>query len=165
MDIQKELIAEFDLETDRTRKLLNAIPETADFTWKPHEKSMPLGRLASHVAEMSGDWAVMTLVQDRLDWDPSQKPAAATTKADLLEQFEASATKAKSALAGFDSANWEKHWIFAAGGQVFIDQPKYEVWRSFVMNHGAHHRGQLTVYLRLLGAKLPGCYGPSADEM
>jgi uncharacterized damage-inducible protein DinB len=165
MDIQKELIAEFDLETERTRKLLNAIPETADFAWKPHEKSMTLGRLASHVAEMSGDWATMTLLKDRLDWDPNEQKPDTSTRTKLLEHFEKSTSEAKSSLAGFDPALWEKHWIFAAGDQVYIDQPKYEVWRSFVINHGAHHRGQLTVYLRMLGARLPGCYGPSADEM
>jgi uncharacterized damage-inducible protein DinB len=165
MDIQKEIIAEFDLETERSRNLLNAIPDDADFTWKPHEKSMTLGRLAGHVAEMSGDWAIMTLEKDRLDWNPDDKPKTPESKAEVLERFEVDSVKAKAALAGFDPANWDKHWIFAAGGQVFIDQPKYQVWRSFVVNHGSHHRGQLTVYLRILGAKLPGCYGPSADGM
>ncbi len=165
MDIQKEIIAEFDLETERTRKLLNAIPESADFAWKPHEKSMTLGRLASHVAEMSGDWATMTLTKDRLDWDPTDKKPDTSTKAQLLGHFEKSSAGARAALSSFNPADWDKHWIFAANGQVFIDQPKYQVWRSFVINHGSHHRGQLTVYLRLLGATLPGCYGPSADGM
>jgi len=165
MDIQKEIIAEFDLETERTRKMLQAIPDTADFTWKPYEKGWALGSLASHLADMSGDWAVMTLNKDRLDWDGSLKKKAPASKAELMERFEKEAAEAKAALATFSPADWEKHWIFAAGGQVFIDQPKYEVWRNFVVNHGAHHRGQMTVYLRLLGAKVPGTYGPSADEM
>jgi uncharacterized damage-inducible protein DinB len=165
MDLQKELIAEFDLEAERTRKLLNAIPEDADFSWAPHEKSMKLGRLASHVAELSGDWPLMTLNHDRLDWTPDMKREAPANKAVLLERFEKEAAEAKAALAAFDPANWEKHWVFGANGQVWIDQPRYEVWRSFVVNHGSHHRGQLTVYLRILGAKIPGSYGPSADEM
>ena len=165
MDLQKELIAEFDLEIDRSRKLLQAIPDDADFAWKPTEKSMPLGPLAGHVAQMSGDWATTTLNKDRFDWDPSQATERPGNKAALLEKFEKEATEARAALAAFNPADWDKHWVFAAGGQVFIDQPKYEVWRNFVVNHGAHHRGQLTVYLRLLGAKIPGCYGPSADEM
>ena len=165
MEIQERLIAEFDLETERSRKILNAIPDGADFAWKPHEKSMPLGKLALHVAGMSGDWALMTLEKDRLDWDPSMNPAPPANKAELLEKFEADAAKAKNALAGFNPADWDKQWIFAAGGQVFVDQPKYEVWRGLVVNHGSHHRGQLVVYLRILGARVPGTYGPSADEM
>lgn len=165
MDIQKELIAEFDAEIERMRKLLNAIPDDADFAWKPCEKSMALGSLASHAAEMSGDWAKSTLDIDRFDWDPSDKPERPGNKAALLERFEKGSAEARESLAKFDPAGWDKHWVFAANGQVFIDQPKYEVWRNFVVNHGAHHRGQLTVYLRLLGAKVPGTYGPSGDEM
>jgi uncharacterized damage-inducible protein DinB len=165
MDIQKELIAEFDLETERTRKLLHAIPDAADFSWKPHERSRTLGQLAAHVAEMSGDWPLTALAKDRLDWDTSQKPIRPDNKAALLEKFEKESVEARAALASFNPADWDKHWVFAADGHVLIDQPKYEVWRSMVVNHGSHHRGQLTVYLRILGAKLPGCYGPSADEM
>ncbi len=139
--------------------------KTRIFSWAPHEKSMKLGRLASHVAEMSGEWPLMTLNHDRIDWTPAMKRETPANKAALLERFEKEAAEAKAALAGFDPANWEKRWVFGANGQVFIDQPKYEVWRSAVVNHGAHHRGQLTVYLRILGAKIPGCYGPSADAM
>jgi uncharacterized damage-inducible protein DinB len=165
MDIQKELIAEFNTEVENTRKILNAIPDSADFTWKPHEKSMKLGRLAGHVAELTGDWPLMTIEKDRLDWNPGDRAKSPESKAEAIEIFETGSLKAKAALESFDPANWDRHWIFAAGGQVFIDQPKYQVWRSFVVNHLAHHRGQLGVYIRMLGGKLPGCYGPSGDEM
>lgn len=165
MDLQKELIVEFDQESERTRKILQAIPEDADFAWKPHEKSMTLGRLASHAAELVGDWPLITLNQDRLDWNPANKQSAPTTKAALLERFEKDNAAAKAALAAFNPADWDKRWQFASNGQVFIDQPKYVVWRNVVVNHAVHHRAQLGVYLRLLGAKIPGTYGPSADEM
>jgi uncharacterized damage-inducible protein DinB len=165
MDIQKELISEFNTEVENARKILNAIPDTADFTWKPHEKSMTLGRLAGHVAELTGDWPLMTLEKDRLDWNPEERPKVPENKAEVLKTFETAVPKSKAAIEGFDPANWDRHWIFAAGGQVFIDQPKYQVWRSFVMNHLVHHRAQLGAYVRILGGKLPGCYGPSGDEM
>lgn len=165
MDTQKELIAEFNTEVENTRKILNAIPESADFTWKPHEKSMTLGRLAGHVAELTGDWPLHTIEMDRLDWNPADRPKVPESKAEVLEVFEANSPKARTALEGFDPANWDRHWIFAAGDQVYIDQPKYQVWRSFVVNHLVHHRAQLGAYIRILGGKLPGTYGPSADEM
>ena len=99
MDIQKELIAEYDRETASTRKVLEAIPEGADFGWKPHEKSMALGRLAGHVSDTNGDWAVHTLTMDRLDWTPDMTPDNPTTRRHLLERFEKQVAEAKPALA------------------------------------------------------------------
>jgi uncharacterized damage-inducible protein DinB len=165
MDIQKELIAEFDRETESTRKLLNAIPDGADFTWKPHEKSMTLGRLASHVADTAGSWAVHTLTTDRLDWTPDMKPDNFSNKADILAHFEKHVETAKSALAAMTPEQWDSHWKFVAGEQTWIDDTKYNVLRTWVLNHMIHHRAQLGVYLRLIGATIPGMYGPSADEM
>lgn len=83
----------------------------------------------------------------------------------LLEKFDADVAKAKSALAAFDPAKWSTDWKFGVGDQVWINEPKYEVWRNWVIGHTIHHRAQLGVYIRLLGGKLPGVYGPSADEM
>ena len=80
MDFQNELIAEFERETDRTRKTLEAIPEDVDFAWKPHAKSMPLGRLASHVSDTNGDWALHTITHDRLEWTPDMNPKDPTTR-------------------------------------------------------------------------------------
>jgi uncharacterized damage-inducible protein DinB len=165
VDIQKELIAEYDRETDRTRKTLEAIPEDADLGWKPHNKSMSLGRLASHVSDTNGDWAMHTLTRDRLDWSPDMSPADPTTRKDLLARFEKQVAEVKPALAAMTPAKWDSNWKFVAGDQTWIDDSKYGVWRTWVVNHLVHHRAQLGVYLRLLDKKVPGMYGPSADEM
>ncbi|HLY40649.1 MAG TPA: DinB family protein [Terracidiphilus sp.] len=165
MDVQKELIDEYDRETDRTRKSLQAIPDNADFAWKPHDKSMALGRLASHVSDTNGDWAIHTLTRDKLEWTPDMNPNDPTTKAALLERFEKQVAEVKPALAGMTPQKWDSNWKFVAGGQAWIDDTKYNVWRTWVLNHLIHHRAQLGVYLRLLNQKVPGMYGPSADEM
>jgi uncharacterized damage-inducible protein DinB len=165
MDIQKELVAEFDRETESTRKILNAIPEDADFSWKPHHKSMALGKLAGHVADTNGNWAVHTLTTDRLEWNPAMNAAPPSTKAELLEQFEKQVAEAKPALAAMTPERWDSNWKFVAGDQVWIDDTKYNVWRTWVINHMVHHRAQLGVYLRLKDKRIPGMYGPSADEM
>lgn len=165
MDIQKELVAEYERETASTRRILEAIPDDADFAWKPHGKSMTLGRLAAHVSDTTGDWAIHTLTCDRLDWTPDMNPTDPTSKADLLARFDKQVAEAKPALAGLDPAKWDSNWKFVAGDQTWIDDSKYNVWRTWVLNHMVHHRGQLGVYLRLLEKKVPGMYGPSADEM
>jgi uncharacterized damage-inducible protein DinB len=165
MDFQKELIAEYERELATTRKILEAIPDDADFSWKPHPKSSALGKLAAHVSDTAGDWALHTLVKDRLDWTPEMNKKEPANKAELLAQFERETAEAKPALESFDPAKWDGNWKFVAGEQAWIDDTKYHVWRIWVIDHMIHHRAQLGVYLRLLNQKLPGCYGPSADEM
>lgn len=165
MDFQKELIAEYERETATTRKILEAIPEGADFGWKPHDKSMTLGRLAAHVSDTDGDWALHTLTTDRLDWTSDMNPVDPTNRKDLLARFEKQVAEVKPALAGMTPEKWDTHWKLVGGDQTWIDDTKYNVWRTWVLNHLIHHRAQLGVYLRLLGHKLPGTYGPSADEM
>lgn len=165
MDIQKELIAEYERETDRTRKTLEAIPDDADFSWKPHAKSMALGQLAGHVSDTNGDWALHTLTRDRLDWTPDMKPPETPNKKELLTRFEKQIAEVKPALSAMTPAKWDSNWKFVAGDQTWIDDSKYGVWRTWVLNHLVHHRAQLGVYLRLLNKKVPGMYGPSADEM
>ena len=165
MDVQKELIAEYERETDRTRKILEAIPDDADFNWQPHVKSMKLGKLAGHVSDTSGDWALHTLTHDRLDWNPEMTPKDPNNKKDLLARFEKQVAEVKPALASMTPAKWDSNWKFVAGDQTWIDDSKYGVWRTWVLNHLVHHRAQLGVYLRLLDKKVPGMYGPSADEM
>jgi uncharacterized damage-inducible protein DinB len=162
MDLQKELIAEYDSEAAKTRKMLEAIPADADFTWKPHAKSMTLGRLAGHVAELAGKWAVSVLTTNKLEHTGVSYVIA--SKAAMLEQFDREVAEAKAALAKFESKKWEENWKFVAGAQAWIDDLKYRVWRSCVVNHMIHHRAQLGVYLRLLNKPIPGAYGPSADE-
>lgn len=165
MDIQKALVAEYDRETNNTRKILEAIPEDADFAWKPHDKSMPVGRLAAHVSDTNGDWALHTLSHDRLDWTPDMTPTTPASKKDLLARFEKQVAEVKPILAAMTPEKWDSNWKFVSGDQTWIDDSKYNVWRTWVVNHLIHHRAQLGVYLRLLGQKLPGTYGPSADEM
>lgn len=167
MDIQKELIAEYDRETVATRKMLAAIPADADFAWKPHAKSMSLGRLAGHVAETAGEWAVCTLTLDKMEFPPEHKfePYIPASTEAMLEKFDGQVAQAKTALADLPITKWDDNWKFVAGGQAWIDDSKYRVWRIWVISHLAHHRAQLGVYLRLLDAKIPGSYGPSADEM
>lgn len=165
MDFQKELIAEYDRETTTTRKVLDAIPDNADLAWKPHAKSMSLGQLAGHVADTTGDWAVHTLTVDKLEWNPEMKPEPPASKKDLLRKFDSQVAAVKPALAKMTPDQWDGNWKFIAGEQTWIDDTKYNVWRTWVLNHLVHHRAQLGVYLRLLDQKVPGCYGPSADEM
>ena len=165
MDFQKELIAEFDRETASTRKTLEAIPEGADFGWKPHAKSMALGRLAAHVADTNGDWALHTLKVDKLEWNPGMNPKDPSNKKELIERFDKQISEVKPELGRMTPDKWDSNWKFVAGDQTWIDDTKYNVWRVWVLNHLVHHRAQLGVYLRLLDQKVPGCYGPSADEM
>lgn len=165
MDIQKELIAEYDRETATTRKVLQAIPDNADFAWKPHVKSMSFGRLAAHVSDTNGDWGLHTLTNDRLEWTPDMNPKDPPTKAELLARFEKQVAEVEPALAAMTPQKWDSNWKFVAGEQTWIDDTKYNVWRTWVINHLVHHRAQLGVYLRLLDQKIPGCYGPSADDM
>lgn len=167
MDIQKALIAEYDRETASTRKMLDAIPADADFSYKPHAKSMSLGQLSGHVAETAGQWASSALTKDKIEMVVGEKfePYVPASKAELLSKFDAQTAETKKTLAGFPLARWDENWKFVAGDQTWINDTKYEVWRTWVMNHLVHHRAQLGVYLRLLDKPIPGTYGPSADGM
>jgi uncharacterized damage-inducible protein DinB len=167
MDFQKELIAEFDRETAKTRKFLEAIPADVDFTFKPHPKSMSLGRLAGHLAETTGEWAKTTFTTDKLEFPADHKfePYIPASPAALLERFDKDVAEAKAAFAAFAPTKWDENWKFVAGGQAWIDDTKYRVFRNWVLDHLIHHRAQLGVYLRLLDKPIPGAYGPSADEM
>lgn len=165
MDIQNELIHEFDIESAKTRKMLEAIPDDADWKFVPHAKSMPLGKLADHLSQLPGDWALHTLTKDRLDWDPSMNPPTAPNKAAVLAQFDQQLANARKALEETTGDKWDRTWEFGANGQTWISNSKIRVWREMVMSHMAHHRAQLGVYVRLVGGKVPGMFGPSADEM
>ena len=165
MDAQKEILAEFDREIGKTRKLLEAIPAAADLNFKPHPKSMSLGRLLGHLTDFSGEWALCTLTTDKLTAGSDYKPFLPSSKTEALEKFNTELAATRAALAATTGAAWDRNWQLVWQGQVVIDAPKQEVFREMVLNHMIHHRGQLSVYLRLLGAKVPGIYGPSADEM
>jgi uncharacterized damage-inducible protein DinB len=167
MDFQKELIAEYDREIARTRRMLEAIPEDADWNYKPHAKSMTLGRLAGHLTDMSGEWALTTLTKDKLEYPADHKwegfvPAS---KAELLARFDRDLAAVQKEVAALSPEKWDQHWQFIFGGQKYVDEPRHQVFREMVLSHMVHHRAQLGVYLRLLDKPIPGTYGPSADGM
>ncbi|HVZ82990.1 MAG TPA: DinB family protein [Terracidiphilus sp.] len=167
MNIHNELISELDREGAKTRKILEAIPEDADWNWKPHEKSMTLGSLAGHVTDMTGDWGVYSLTLDKLEFSPDHKweSYVPTSHAEMLARFDKNLVRTRETLTAANPEKWDDNWKLIFGGQTWIDQPRYQVFRELVLNHMIHHRAQIGVYIRLLGGKLPGCYGPSADEM
>lgn len=165
MDMQKELIAEYDRELASTRKMLDAIPADADLNWKAKPKCMTLGRLAAHVAETAGAWGIDTLSKDGLKFDmASYQPWNPASKAEILQRFDTETAQAKQILAHLDTSKWNDNWKMSAGDQTWIDDSRYVVFRTWVLNHLIHHRAQLGRDLRVLGAPIPGMYGPSADE-
>jgi uncharacterized damage-inducible protein DinB len=166
MDFQKDLIAEYDAEAAKTRKMLDAIPADADWNFKPHAKSMSLGRLAGHLTDFAGEWAMSTLTKDKIEFGADNKwePYVPASKTEMLEKFDKELATTRATLATTTSDAWERNWQFVWAGTPYINDPKHRVFRESVLNHMIHHRAQLCVYLRLMGAKVPGCYGPSADE-
>jgi uncharacterized damage-inducible protein DinB len=161
MTISEMLLPEFDQEMANTRKIVECVPEEK-FAWKPHEKSMTLGRLASHVAEMP-QWCIFTIDHDKLELTPGMKPFNAATKAELMESLDNNAAAARAAIAGATDEHLGKTWALIYGGHTVFEMPRAGVLRTMVMSHMIHHRGQLSVYLRLLDVPIPGMYGPSAD--
>jgi uncharacterized damage-inducible protein DinB len=133
------------------------------FDYKPHEKSMTLGQLASHVATIPG-WAVYTLDRELLELGADAKPPVGTTRAELLEMLDKNIADARARIAEASDEDWQKIWTFKWAGQTIFSMPRAEVIRGMVMNHLIHHRAQLGVYLRLNDVMFPGMYGPSADE-
>ena len=163
MTLIDSLIAEFDHEAQTTRKHLERLPEDK-LDWRPHEKSFTAAALASHITEMI-DWAELILNQNELDFDPATyQPYHATSVADLLKTFDDNVAKAKQALAGANDETLSQSFSFKIMGQVRFERPKAAVLRDVAFSHIIHHRGQFSVYLRLLNVPVPGSYGPSADE-
>jgi uncharacterized damage-inducible protein DinB len=143
--------------------MLERVPEDK-FGWKPHEKSMPLGRLAGHVAELP-TLIAPALTQNELDFAVgSFQPFSPTSVAELLERFDGNVAAAAGLLKNQTDERMHETWRLRSGEQVFFESPRTVVIRSMVLNHIVHHRGQLSVYLRLLGVPLPSVYGPTADE-
>ena len=164
MKLTEMFLAELDREADRTRRAVEAVPLGKD-DWKPHDKSMPLARLAGLVASMPS-WVPLIINQDELDLTPppgqGQYKQPATNE--LAKVLEGHIAKARETLNGTtDEYLLTTNWRLRAGGQVVMNQPRHIVLRD-TLNHLAHHRGQLTVYLRLLDQKVPAIYGPSADD-
>lgn len=163
MPINQALIAELQYESESIRKMLDCIPEQS-LNWKPHEKSMPLGRLTMHIAELSG-WFVNILEADELDFAKTDyKPIIAKSKEELLKSLEENLKKGTSSLQKASDEIFYSNWKLRSGDTIYFELPKIQVIRSMVLNHIIHHRGQLSVYLRLLNIPLPQVYGPTADE-
>ncbi|MGI9035947.1 MAG: DinB family protein [Pyrinomonadaceae bacterium] len=162
MAISDGLINELQHEAATTRKILERVP-AEKFDWKPHEKSMAMGRLATHVADMFS-WFPGTLERDEIDFaNGYDEPKPATTE-ELVALLDKNAAAAKESLQKMEDAGFMKEWTLRNGEQVLMRLPKIAVLRGMVMNHIVHHRGQLSVYLRLNDIPVPAMYGPSADE-
>lgn len=165
MAIAQSLLPEFDHEMSTTRALLERVPEDRA-AWKPHPRSTALGDLAAHLAQLPG-MASMVIGQDEVDMNPPGEPGFTppgfSTTAALLETFDANVARARAAIAGAADEAMGVTWSLKSGGHAIFSMPRVAVLRSFVMNHVIHHRGQLSVYLRLNEVPLPSIYGPTAD--
>ena len=166
MTIAQMLVPEFDHEMATTRTLLERVPENAA-DWKPHPKSMSLGHLASHIASMPG-WVDQILTEPELDFATPAGATLATPKFEstraLVEMFDRNVKTARARISGTSDADMGIAWALRNGEHRIMSMPRAAVLRSFIMSHVIHHRGQLSVYLRLRDVPLPSIYGPTADS-
>jgi uncharacterized damage-inducible protein DinB len=167
MKLTELFAGELDREAKITRRALERVPEGRD-DWKPHNKSMPLGRLAGLVAMMPA-WITMMIDKDELDLNPPGGSSSSfarqlTTNRELLEALEEGLASARAALQGTTEEHLMKPWRLLVSGKVVSEHPRHIMLRDSI-NHLAHHRGQLTVYLRMNDVPVPAIYGPSADDM
>lgn len=164
MTVKELVFGDVQTELDRTRGLLEAVPE-AHFGWKPHEKSWPIGGLANHISNLPM-WATMVLTLPGLDLaggpPPADPPDSLTA---VLENFDANRAGLEAALAAATDESLAETWTLRKGDHVIMTGPRAVVLRQAGLTHMAHHRGQLTVYLRLLGVPVPETYGPTADSV
>jgi len=160
MSIGQSMIAEFDQEMATTRRVLERVPSEKN-TWKPHEKSFSIGHLAQLVARMPG-WIPMTVNHSKLDLSQAT-PYSYETTAMLLDDFDRNVREARDALANVTDEQLHQPWALTMGERQLMTLPRGVVLRQNI-NHLVHHRGQMTVYLRLLGIPVPSVYGPTADE-
>jgi uncharacterized damage-inducible protein DinB len=166
MPISQMILPEFDHEMANTRKTLERVPDD-NFAWKPHEKSMSLGGLSTHLANIPS-WTANTFEADELDIAPPGQPPyrleEAKSTAEVLAAFDKNVASARAALEAATDENWQGKWSLLSGGKPIFKLPRIAVMRGFIMSHSIHHRAQLGVYLRLLDVPVPSIYGPSADE-
>ncbi len=164
MSLSQKFLSELQVEAANTKKVLERVP-TDQFSWKPHEKSYSLGRLAAHVAELTS-WVAYIINADELDFATmNYMPPKVADSSELMLFFEDQISKAKAVLQQpITDEDLLKNWTLRKGDKVFMTLPKVTVLRSMVFNHIIHHRAQLGVYLRLLDIPLPSIYGPTADE-
>jgi len=163
MKLIDSLAAEFEREANTTRRHLESL--TSDkMDWRPHKKSFAAGGLASHIVECLG-FTEPIFNQEEFDFDPATfKPYQASSTSELLQTFDEHVAKSKAVLAEADDEKLDQPWRLKINGKVWFEKPRASVFRDFVLSHVIHHRGQFSVYLRLLEIPVPGSYGPSADE-
>ncbi len=162
MRIVDPILMELDQEAATTRRVLERVP-TDKMAWKPHPKSMSLGQLALHIAQMPGVIAEFVAVPTfEMPGNFVQKAAGSTSE--VMSALEASLKRAKEVLAGLDDQTILSTWTMKAGGKTLMSMPRLAVVRAIMLNHWYHHRGQMSVYLRELNVPVPSIYGPSADE-
>ncbi|HTT33838.1 MAG TPA: DinB family protein [Methylomirabilota bacterium] len=162
MSIAQSLLSEFETQAPITRKFLERLPEDK-LTWKPHERSMSAGQLAYHLAFVPG--GVLRFVQN----NPAQAPEFAsfpqpTSREEILKTFEESISTVRTLLPKFDDAAMNETWRMVAGGRDVLAQPRAQFLRDVMLSHWYQHRGQFSVYLRILDVAVPASWGPSADE-
>jgi len=165
MDARAGLLAELEHEAGNTRKALERVPSD-QLGWRPHEKSFTLGELASHIARVPS-WLPVTVRETSFDLasPEGQAPFEVPESTDgILELFDEHLAAAQTALAEMDDDALGETWTLRNGDDVIFSMPRIAVLRAMIFSHMIHHRGQLTVYLRMVGAKVPALYGPSADE-
>jgi uncharacterized damage-inducible protein DinB len=166
MKLTELFLEELRAEAPATRRVLERVPDHRT-DWKPHPKSMPMGYLATLVATLPS-WVTMSVKQDELDLNPvgQPKPTPPTmaTSRELVQAFDEAVAGALAALEGTSDEHLRTSWRLLVAGNVVMEQPRYVVIRDSTLNHLAHHRGQLTVYLRLNDVAVPSVYGPTADE-
>ncbi len=166
MSIAETLLPEFDHEMANTRRMLEVVPADAA-QWRPHPKSYTLGDLAAHIARLPV-WCRYTVQQSELDLGLPENASIArapfTTTPELVERFDRNVQEARAALAAASDADMGRVWSLKNAGTVIFAMPRAAVLRGFVLNHMIHHRGQLSVYLRLRDVPLPSLYGPTADN-
>ena len=163
MSFGKAFVNELMVESNSTRKILEKVPANK-MDWKPHDKSMTLGRVATHIAEIPS-WVTLIATTDELDFlKRDYKPYTAKDSNELVSLHTANVEEAMKALENMSDEDLAKSWKMRRGDTVISDMPKAEAIRRMGLNHAVHHRGQLSVFLRLLDVPVPGMYGPSADE-
>ena len=162
MGMADGFVAEIDREAATTRKLLERVPSDK-LSWKPHVKSMSLGELAQHTATIPGVIATWAL-SDSFDFGGMSRPEPLTSTAAIVAAHDASTAKAKEIASQLGDAGLAANWEGKMKGATMFAMPKFALYRSIVLNHWYHHRGQLSVYLRLLDVPVPSIYGPSADD-
>lgn len=166
MSLSQALLPELDREIATTRKVLERIPMDR-FDWKPHERSFSMGELGNHAAQVPV-WGVQTLATERMDLEPEEgprpRPPVARTVEELLQTFDEGSSSFRNAVERASDEELMTPWTLLRKGQTLFTLPRMAVIRTMFLNHLIHHRGQLSVYLRLNDVPVPSIYGPSADE-